>query len=57
MPKEENTKPVSQLIYQFFYFYVYEFDSANMVINIKEAGSDSVSKQNSKYLNRGAGFT
>mmetsp|Transcript_21780 Transcript_21780/g.33658 ORF Transcript_21780/g.33658 Transcript_21780/m.33658 type:complete len:162 (+) Transcript_21780:2507-2992(+) len=42
MPKEENTKSVSQLIYEFFYFYVYEFDSANMVINIKEDGSDTI---------------
>lgn len=59
MPKEENTKPVAQLIYDFFYFYVYEFDSANMVINIKEAGSDSVQRKgkNGQSLNRGAGFT
>jgi hypothetical protein len=42
MPKDENTKSVSKLIYEFFYFYVYEFDTANMVINIKDAGSDSV---------------
>lgn len=42
MPKEENTKSVAELVYDFFYFYLYEFDSANMVINIKEAGSDSV---------------
>lgn len=45
MPKEENTKSVAQLIYEFFYFYVYDFDSANMVINIKEAGSDSVARK------------
>ena len=45
MPKEENTRSVSHLIYDFFYFYLYEFDSANMVINIKEAGSDSVTKK------------
>ena len=42
MPKDENIKCVSKLIYEFFYFYVYEFDTANMVINIKDAGSDSV---------------
>jgi len=59
MPKEENTKSVSQLLYEFFYFYVYEFDPSNMVINIKEAGSDSVSRKakNGQSLNRGAGFT
>lgn len=45
MPKEENKKSVAQLIYEFFFFYVYEFDSANMVINIKEAGSDSVQRK------------
>jgi len=45
MPKEENAKSVAQLIYEFFYFYVYEFDSANMVINIKEVGSDSLSRK------------
>ena len=45
MPKEENKKSVSELIYEFFYFYVYNFDSANMVINIKEAVSDAVSRK------------
>ena len=42
MPKENNTKSVAQLIYEFLYFYVYEFDSTNMVINIKETGSDAL---------------
>ena len=41
MPKEENTKSVAQLIYEFYYFYVYEFDPQNMVINIKD-GSECV---------------
>ena len=26
MPKERNTKSVAELIYEFFYFYTYEFD-------------------------------
>lgn len=47
------------MIYEFFYFYVYEFDSANMVINIKEAGSDSVSRKSrdGKPIKIGAGFS
>ena len=32
MPKEENKKSVSELIYEFLYFYVYVFDSSNMDI-------------------------
>lgn len=42
MPKEENKKSVSELIYEFLYFYVYEFDSSNMVINVKEKRNESV---------------
>jgi DNA polymerase sigma len=42
MPKEENNKSVASLIYEFFHFYVYEYDSSNMVINIKETGSDAL---------------
>ena len=42
MPKEENEKSVGELIYEFLYFYVYEFDSSNMVINIKENRSEAV---------------
>lgn len=42
MPKEENKKSIAQLVYEFFYFYVYEFNPSNMVINIKETGSESV---------------
>jgi DNA polymerase sigma len=42
MPKEENKKSVSELIYEFFYFYVYDYDSLNMVINIKETGSEAL---------------
>jgi DNA polymerase sigma len=29
MPKEKNTKSVAELIYEFFYFYVYTFDTDN----------------------------
>ena len=38
---------------------MYEFDSANMVINIKEAGSDSVSRKarDGKPIKTGAGFS
>lgn len=59
MPKERNKKSVAHLIYDFFYFYVYEFDSANMVINIKEAGSDSVQRKakNGTIIKGGAGFS
>jgi len=59
MPKEENTMSVAQLIYKFFYFYVYEFDSTNMVVNVKEAGSDSVSRKarDGKTIRGGAGFS
>ena len=59
MPKEHNTKSVAQLIYEFFYFYVYEFDSANMVINIKEPGSDRVERKcrNGQVIRVGAGFS
>ena len=37
---------------------MYEFDSANMVINIKEAGSDSVQRKakNGQFI-KGAGFS
>ena len=42
MPKEENKKTVAELIYEFLYFYIYEYDSSSMVINIKEIGSEAV---------------
>lgn len=42
MSKEENKKSVGELIYEFLYFYIYEFDSSNMVINIKENRNEAV---------------
>ena len=39
MTGEPNTKSVAQLIYEFFYFYSYEFDPATMVINIKDGSA------------------
>lgn len=42
MPKEENKKSIAELIYEFFYFYVNDYDSSNMVINIKETGSEAL---------------
>ena len=59
LPKEENKKSVAQLIYDFLYFYVYDFDSENMVINIKEPGSESMSfkAKNGQLIKTGAGFS
>ena len=56
---EENKKSVAQLIYDFLYFYVYDFDSENMVINIKEPGSESMSfkAKNGQLIKTGAGFS
>ena len=42
MPKESNKRSVAELIYEFFYFYVNDYDSSNMVINIKETGSEAL---------------
>ena len=36
--QEVNSQSVAELIYNFFFFYVYEFDTANMIIDIKEGG-------------------
>lgn len=40
MPKDgkRNTAPVGQLLYEFFVFFLYEFESASTVISIKETG-------------------
>ncbi len=35
-PDKRNTSSVGQLLYEFFVFYLYEFDPANEVISIKE---------------------
>ena len=40
--KEKNNKSIALLIYEFFHFYVYEYDTLNMVINIKETGSEAL---------------
>lgn len=42
LPKEENNKSVALLIFEFFHFYVYDYDSSNMVINIKETDSKTL---------------
>ena len=59
LPKEENKKSVAQLIYDFLYFYVYDFDPEYMVINIKEPGSESMSfkAKNGQLIKTGAGFS
>jgi DNA polymerase sigma len=40
LPKEgkRNTASVGQLLYEFFVFFLYEFEAANTVISIKENG-------------------
>ncbi len=59
MPKEENKKSVSELIYEFLYFYVYEFDTSTMVINIKEKWNESVQlvSKNGQNIEGRAGFS
>ena len=49
MPKERNTKSVAELIHEFFYFYVYEFDYNNQVIDIKNGGGYSPKCSRDKY--------
>ena len=39
----------SQLIYDFFYFYSYEFDPNNQVINIKDTKGFSDKVKKNKY--------
>ena len=34
----ENKQSVTELIYDFFYFYTYEYDQKNQLINIKDGG-------------------
>lgn len=36
MPKTLNTSPVGQLLYEFFVFYLYEFEPTRQIISIKE---------------------
>lgn len=54
LPKQANTKSVAQLLYEFFYFYTYEFDPALQLINIKqgEDGPDGRSKKDNRPLTR-----
>jgi hypothetical protein len=58
MPKKENKKSVGELIYEFLYFYVYEFDSSTMVINIKENRNESIllKSKSGKNIEGKAGF-
>lgn len=49
MPKERNTKSIAELIYEFFYFYVYEFDYNNQVIDIKNSSGFSPKCSRDKY--------
>ena len=49
MPKERNTKSVSELLYEFFYFYSYEFDSTTQVIDIKNGGGFSPKCSRDRY--------
>ena len=59
MPKEENKKTVAELIYEFLYFYIYEYDSSSMVINIKEVRSEAVQlkSKNGQSIKGKAGFS
>lgn len=36
MPRQRNTTSVGQLLYEFFVFFLYEFDPTNEVISVKE---------------------
>ena len=37
MPKERNTKSVSELLFDFFYFFSYQFNSNSQVIDVKNS--------------------
>lgn len=51
LPKEgsRNTKSVAELVYEFFYFYVYEFDCNKRVIDVKNGGGFSPKCSRDRY--------
>jgi len=51
LPKEggRNTKTVAELLYEFFYFYTYEFDSHSQVIDVKNGGGFSPKCSRDRY--------
>ena len=53
MPKDgkRNTASVGQLLYEFFVFFLYEFDPLNEVISIKEYSSKDIDTIVSTGLN------
>lgn len=49
MPKEKNNKGCAELLYEFFYFYNYTFDSSKQVIDIKNGNGFSTKWSGDKY--------
>ena len=50
MPKEgRNMKTVAELLYEFYFFYLYEFDSSTQVIDIKNGGGFSPKCSRDRY--------
>ena len=49
MPKERNEKSVAELLYEFFYFYAYEFDYNQKVIDIISNSGFSPKYTRNKY--------
>lgn len=44
-----NTKTVAELLYEFFYFYTYEFDQRTQVIDVKNGGGFSLKCSRDRY--------
>jgi hypothetical protein len=49
MPKERNTKSIAELIYEFYFFYTYQYDSTSYVIDVTSGTGFSEKWTKDKY--------